>query len=1476
MKSLFGFLVCLCALIIFIASSLFLASSAFAEGEKSFSLTWYPLTAAGSEEPVKLIPIRQTSHEFTARVMLPGLMVGTTSTKGGSRGLLEISEGDLTADLGHPCLPVLRYMIEILPGSQVTAELEASHSRTLTLEDMGLDHPIIPVQMPVPKIEGAEQQIPFMEDSRIYARDAFYPETSVNIADVAVWRGRHVALVEVRPVFYNPVQETIQVLTEATLHLRWVGGNSAAVYREKMRLKSSVFDSMIESQIQNTEIPSPSENSTLGSGGGAAEGAEGMLIIVYDDFADAIQPLVEWKEKSGYKVEVIHTSALGNPPNDTDVKSAIQTRYDTWSNPSLAFVLLVGDTDYCPMHMGNGGGRTQVADNWYACTDGTDYLPDLAIARISTATSAETTNVIDKLMLYEKATFAEDIWIKKTGFIGTSDIGHWSMIENTHDYCIDTYMIPNDYLETSWSHGYAACDRHYRSTNANTSEIAASIDEGRSIVNYSGHGSSYSWQGPTAQGSYGQNDVRNNTNDGMYPFVISNACVTGSLQVPECFGETWQREANKGAIAFWGASNNSYWNEDDYLQRQLYTHIYPMDSTPPIGVIVNQTKIDLYNYYGSTGTVAYYFDMYNLLCEPSLSLWTRQPRTMIVSYEEVLPIGQSTFDVHVSYSGSPVENALVAVRRIDEGVFESAYTDADGNVTLTLDPAPATPGFMEITVTKHDFHPHEGTCEFISPDGPWLIYRSHQVDDTEGSYSDGMACPNETIIIPVTVENIGQQPGTGLSGTLSTNTSGWVQIMDDSAAFPDLAPDDLGETLPDHYKVWVKTTATDGAVMGFDLHWTASDSSEGTTSFSEPIIAPDFAFESYVIDDTSTGNGGGTASPGETVNMSVSINNVGHLDAQFIHGVLSSYSPYITILQEEVDFPDIPQGGTGSSQDPPFSFMIADNAPVGQPITFNLSLTEQETFYSEVLTFEVMISSCGMTASTDVPKNILDVSTVESTLDYLDAVTISEVNVFVDIKHTSIGQLDVTLISPLGTTVLLHNNSGGSTDNIFTWYDTETQPAESLSKLNGENAQGVWKLRVEDSSSPDTGMIDNWKIEVCGDAFGPLPYLTVTEHSMDDAGTCNPDGYADVGETVTFHVTIQNTGAALATGVKASLSSSSPMEVLNNPAVLPDINAGLSEVADFQVRIGAVGCLENATLNVSATSNEGIWGSNFTELLEADESSSNWNEEVEHGGAEPVGWIHEAYEGRDDWQVNSTKNHTAGGQWSWYTKNANKLNDSVLITPVYSLLVGGSSSLEFYHWVDLQDGYDGGVLEISVEGSSTWTDLGPYMTEGGYDKTLAPGPLGGRQAWTGSYADWKRTTVDLASWAGENVKLRFRIGCDGVKKKFGWWIDDVVIDTQGWSCDSYPCGIPDEVQQVMVDKSGGNIVVSWQPNALASQYKIYRSVDPTSAGAFDDVTAEDANLSDTTFLDRSNGDIIYFIITANGPDAEGPWGHYGQ
>ncbi|HVQ13994.1 MAG TPA: M6 family metalloprotease domain-containing protein, partial [Vicinamibacterales bacterium] len=86
---------------------------------------------------------------------------------------------------------------------------------------------------------------------------------------------------------------------------------------------------------------------------------------------------------------------------------------------------------------------------------------------------------------------------------------------------------------------------------------------------------------------------------------------------------------------------------------------------------------------------------------------------------------------------------------------------------------------------------------------------------------------------------------------------------------------------------------------------------------------------------------------------------------------------------------------------------------------------------------------------------------IADTIQVAEAVTISSVKVGVDITHTYIGDLRVTLTPPWGTPVELHAKGvGGDADNLNLIYDSTLLPA--LATLRGRNTQGAWKLDVQD------------------------------------------------------------------------------------------------------------------------------------------------------------------------------------------------------------------------------------------------------------------------------------------------------------------------------------------------------------------------------------------------------------------------------
>jgi hypothetical protein len=98
----------------------------------------------------------------------------------------------------------------------------------------------------------------------------------------------------------------------------------------------------------------------------------------------------------------------------------------------------------------------------------------------------------------------------------------------------------------------------------------------------------------------------------------------------------------------------------------------------------------------------------------------------------------------------------------------------------------------------------------------------------------------------------------------------------------------------------------------------------------------------------------------------------------------------------------------------------------------------------------------------------------------------------------------------------------------------------------------------------------------------------------------------------------------------------------------------------------------------------------------------------------------------------------------------------------------------------LQDGFDGGVLEISFDEGLTFQDIlaaGGAFVSGGYNGTISNccgNPLADRQAWTGNSGGFITTTVNLP-YSSFPVMLRWRMGSDSSIPDEGWRIDSIAI-----------------------------------------------------------------------------------------------------
>lgn len=176
---------------------------------------------------------------------------------------------------------------------------------------------------------------------------------------------------------------------------------------------------------------------------------------------------------------------------------------------------------------------------------------------------------------------------------------------------------------------------------------------------------------------------------------------------------------------------------------------------------------------------------------------------------------------------------------------------------------------------------------------------------------------------------------------------------------------------------------------------------------------------------------------------------------------------------------------------------------------------------------------------------------------------------------------------------------------------------------------------------------------------------------------------------------------------------------------------------------------------------------------------------MESGGAN--NWTVSHGSGTIDWSLVTT--YANSPTHSRFAQNPATITDQYLRSPLIPL--PANAELSFRHYFDLENTYDGGVVEISTDGTN-WNDIGGSATKNGYTNpidTNFSNPLAGRLAFTGTggAGTMINTLIDLSAYAGQSVYLRFRVGTDDGVAATGWAIDDVQIQTRSLILNNQAC-----------------------------------------------------------------------------------------
>jgi subtilisin-like proprotein convertase family protein len=237
------------------------------------------------------------------------------------------------------------------------------------------------------------------------------------------------------------------------------------------------------------------------------------------------------------------------------------------------------------------------------------------------------------------------------------------------------------------------------------------------------------------------------------------------------------------------------------------------------------------------------------------------------------------------------------------------------------------------------------------------------------------------------------------------------------------------------------------------------------------------------------GNANGAWEPGETIQVAVDLSANSSFSS--VQGTLTSQTAGVTVVDGSATWPNLSPGGAVGSNPPHFTIRLGGSVACGSTVQLSLRVTAAE---GGPFTFQLS-NPVGASLEPNVPMTIADQGSAMSTLQVSQSVSLSDVNVRVQINHTYVGDLMVTLRSPAGTTVTLLNRPACGDNNMNVtfddsssfnlqshcagttpWYSGVARPYQALSAFNGQSSAGTWTLTVSDHAAGDGGTLVDWEL----------------------------------------------------------------------------------------------------------------------------------------------------------------------------------------------------------------------------------------------------------------------------------------------------------------------------------------------------------------------------------------------------------------
>jgi hypothetical protein len=530
--------------------------------------------------------------------------------------------------VGAPILPVKTSKI-FIPADEKVVSTEIRYG---TLKAIEGSYVIQQVTMPQP---GTEKEYDTVEKpaSDIYETNALYPSVTYKDRRPQFLNGVKVALVDLMPVLYNPVEGQLKYYKELEVRITTEKENRpdwVMPYRNFQKDREKILN-IIDNKDDFLRLNPVSENeinarflSASQEPSSAAAGTRQYVVITTPELSPAFETLTAYRASSaggGYTTYIEYIDEIAAVYSGVDLAEKMRNFIkDMYTNYGTQYVVLGGDCDGppeyqviptrgCYAHVGDYTDAYIPSDLYFGCLDGSwnfdgdelwgeindginggdiDWFSEVYVGRIPADDYTEAINQINKIIAFE--TYSSPTKILLAGEELESSTWGGDRMDWLYTFMGST---PKTTLY----------DRNWEDNNWPKSQLLTYINSNQySFINYSGHSTVFS------DVKLNSNDIHTMTNT-KYFFVYSQGCYAGSIDglnsnntygYADCFGEAITNDnSDGGAFAYIGNSRYSWYYPGSYIKgasnlaHKEFVEALTIGNITKIGEANQKSKTDL-------------------------------------------------------------------------------------------------------------------------------------------------------------------------------------------------------------------------------------------------------------------------------------------------------------------------------------------------------------------------------------------------------------------------------------------------------------------------------------------------------------------------------------------------------------------------------------------------------------------------------------------------------------------------------------------------------------------------------------------------------------------------------------------------------------------------------------------------------------------------------------------------------------------